>query len=386
MKDSGDQTLEIYIHIPFCIKKCAYCDFLSGPASVSRQNLYLRALTREIRERKDGTGRRVSSVFIGGGTPSVLSGEQLLPVMEAVRETFTVLPEAEITIEANPGTLDREKLAAYRRMGINRLSIGLQSAKDDLLKKLGRIHDYETFVKTWLLAREEGFRNCNVDLMFAIPGQSPEDWQATLRTVAALSPEHISAYSLIVEPGTPFAGMDLALPDEDTEYAMYEDTARILGEYGYRQYEISNYARDGFACRHNIGYWQRKEYLGFGLGAASLFKEVRYRNTVDPDTYSRVWGEDGAVPDRRTAGQYEEVTPLTEPDRMAEFMFLGLRMTEGVSGQAFEQQFGKPLTAVYGPVIDKYRSLGLLAEENGRILLTRPGIHVSNTIMADFLL
>lgn len=376
MKNKQD-SLELYVHIPFCVRKCSYCDFLSFPADAQAQEQYVQALLEEIGATEEGTGRGVSSVFIGGGTPSVLAADCIERILAALGKKFRILSGAEITIEANPGTLDGEKLRAYRKSGINRLSMGLQSAREEELKILGRIHTYEEFRKNYWEARESGFDNINVDLMFAVPGQSRRDWEYNLRTVAALEPEHISAYSLIIEEGTPFAQMELALPDEDTEYEMYEDTARILEAFGYDQYEISNYARKGYACRHNIGYWKRADYLGIGLGAASLMGNRRFSNTRSMKEYLL----QSACPARLRRME----SPLGQEDEMAEFLFLGLRMREGVGRQEFQNAFGCPLETVYGPVLEKYFRLGLLGEKDGRVFLTRKGIHVSNTVMADFL-
>ena len=301
--------------------------------------------------------------------------EQLLT---GIRENFCFFPDPEVTIEANPGTLTPEKLSLYREYGINRLSIGLQSPKDGELDMLGRIHNYGQFLESYQMAREAGFSNINVDLMFAIPGQSYEGWIENLRTVAALEPEHISAYSLIVEEGTPFSKRQLDLPDEDTEYRMYEDVAAVLGEYGYHQYEISNYAKTGLECRHNEGYWQRKDYLGLGLGAASLLGKERFTNTADMQEYLQ------------NSGSLEKIRKdrevLTREDEMAEFMFLGLRMTKGVSKSEFQEYFGTSIEKIYGVVLEKYKKQGLLIEEKDRIFLSREGIHVSNAVMADFLL
>ena len=266
-----DSPMEIYVHIPFCIKKCDYCDFLSGPSGPKKQADYVDALLEEINAAEEGKGRSVSSVFIGGGTPSVLDERFIGEILNHIRRKFQIADHAEITIEVNPGTADRNKLQAYRTYGINRLSIGLQSPDDRELKILGRIHNYEQFLETYRSARDAGFDNINIDLMSAIPDQTYEGWIHNLRTVAGLEPEHISAYSLIIEEGTPFASRTLSLPDEDTEYNMYEATVQILREYGFEQYEISNYAKKGRECRHNVGYWIRQDYLGFGLGASSLY-------------------------------------------------------------------------------------------------------------------
>ncbi len=372
-----DNSFELYIHIPFCVRKCTYCDFLSAPGSEEAKASYTEALLREIEAVKTEK-REVSSIFVGGGTPSALSPSLMGDIFEKIHKSFSVAPDAEITIEANPGTLSKEKLFLYRNVGINRLSLGLQSPEAAELKSLGRIHTYEEFLESFSLAREAGFQNINVDLMCALPDQTYEGWIRNLRTVAALHPEHISAYSLIIEEGTPFAKRKLNLPDEDTEYRMYEDTAGILAEYGYEQYEISNYAKKALACQHNVGYWTRKEYLGLGLGAASLWGNQRFSNTSDFSAYLKESGSPEKIRENRET--------LSLEDEMSEFMFLGLRMTEGVSKAEFLEGFGTPIESVYGNVLDKYKSVGLLEEKEGRIFLTRAGIHVSNGVMAEFLL
>ena len=379
MKNRKENSpMEIYIHIPFCIRKCDYCDFLSGPSGPEEQADYVQALLREIQAVEEGEGRSVSSIFIGGGTPSVLDERLLGDILREIRNRFKMEEDAEITIEVNPGTANIGKLQAYREMGINRLSIGLQSPEDRELKILGRIHNYGQFLETYQEARTVGFDNINIDLMSAIPDQTYEGWVKNLRTVAELEPEHISAYSLIVEEGTPFAARKLNLPDEDTEYNMYEATAQILKEYGFEQYEISNYARKGRKCRHNVGYWTRQDYLGFGLGASSLYGKERFANTADMKKYL----ENSKNPEKIR----EKEPSLTREDEMAEFMFLGLRMTKGISKADFQRCFGCTIESVYGEVLKKYESMELLLEKDGRILLSREGIHVSNSIMAEFLL
>lgn len=377
-KNNKTASMEIYIHIPFCAKKCEYCDFLSGPAGGKEQRAYVQALLKEIRAAEEGQGRSVSSIFIGGGTPSLLKEDLLGSILNEIYEKFNLEPEAEISIEVNPGTVSLKKLEAYRRMGINRLSIGLQSTDDRELKTLGRLHNYAQFLETYQAAGNAGFNNINIDLMSALPDQTYEGWVTNLRRTAELSPAHISAYSLIIEEGTPFALRELNLPDEETEYRMYEDTAAILKEYGYEQYEISNYAKKGKRCRHNVGYWTRCDYLGFGLGAASLWGNKRFSNTADMEEYLK----NSAFPERIRL--MEPI--LSREDEMAEFMFLGLRMTEGVSEAAFRQEFGVEMREIYGEVLKKYTGMGLLEEKDGRIFLTRKGIHVSNSVMSDFLL
>ena len=369
--------LELYLHIPFCIKKCDYCDFLSGPSTRAGQEAYIYALLREMETvSKNLKKRPVDTVFIGGGTPSECDVMEKL--LQGLRDYFLFSADAEVTIEANPGTLTPEKLSIYRKFGINRISIGLQSPNNKELAMLGRIHNYAQFLESFQMAREAGFSNINVDLMFAIPGQCYEGWIENLRMVAALGPEHISAYSLIIEEGTPFSRKKLDLPDEDTEYRMYEDVAVVLKEYGYHQYEISNYAKAGCECRHNEGYWQRKDYLGLGLGAASLLGKERFSNTSDMQEYLK----NSSAPEKIQ----KNWELLTREDEMAEFMFLGLRMTQGVSKKEFQEYFGTAIENIYGEVLKKYKKQGLLLEESGRIFLSREGIHVSNAVMADFLL
>lgn len=355
----------------------------SCPARVTGldRKLTLRLFLKEIQAVKDGKERKISTVFIGGGTPSVLRPDLMGEILLALHENFFMEKDAEISMEANPGTLTKEKLETYRKAGVNRLSIGLQSPKEEELKLLGRIHTYREFLESYEMARNAGFSNINVDLMCALPGQTYENWMENLKTVAELGPEHISAYSLIVEEGTPFAKRNLDLPDEDTEYRMYEDTAPFLKEYGYDQYEISNYAKPGRECRHNVGYWKRTDYLGLGLGAASLMGAERFSNISDRMEYLEKSREPDFPENVRT-----ERTSLCIEDAMAEFMFLGLRMTKGVKKTEFETCFGCSPEKIYGTVIEKHKKLGLLEEADERIFLTRKGIHVSNPVMADFLL
>ncbi|HIV13963.1 MAG TPA: oxygen-independent coproporphyrinogen III oxidase [Candidatus Pullilachnospira stercoravium] len=372
------REIQLYLHIPFCIRKCGYCDFLSGPADETAQRAYTEALLREIRVLGQRTEAAVSTIFIGGGTPSVLRADWMEEILDQLRTSFRLLPEAEISMEANPGTVTPEKLKAYLRGGVNRISFGCQSADNEELWLLGRIHSWEEFLESFSMAREAGFANINVDLMSGLPGQTVASWERTLRRTAALGPEHISAYSLIIEEGTPFAQRPLPLPDEEEERLMYERTGQILKEYGMEQYEISNYARPGYACRHNIGYWTGKEYLGMGLGSSSLMEGERFSNTSDMKEYL----EDSGHPGRLRRDRQK----LSEKDRMEEFMFLGLRMTAGISEKDFLDTFGREIHAVYGPVIRKYVEGGFLGEEKGRLYLTRKGISVSNPILADFLL
>ena len=378
------KELEIYIHIPFCVRKCAYCDFLSGPSDEADRELYVKLLCDEIEACKGKTEEyQVSTVFFGGGTPSVLSGKQIERIIQSLRENLQFRWDAEITLEANPGTVSEEKLHSYKKAGINRLSIGLQSVHDEELKLLGRIHTYSEFLTTYHMARKCGFQNINIDLISAIPGQTVESWCETLQTVLALAPEHISAYSLIIEPRTPFYDMygedsgentqQIKLPSEDDERIMYWKTKEILAEAGYARYEISNYAKPGFECRHNIGYWQRTPYLGFGTGAATLFEEKRYTNPPDIETYRISF-------DNKFHGEM-----LSREEQMEEFMFLGLRMMQGISKTAFHEMFGKEIENVYGEQICKLKDIKLLEEKADRIYLTEKGIDVSNAVFVEFM-
>lgn len=372
------KELELYIHIPFCVRKCAYCDFLSGPAGYEAQRAYKEALIREIENVESFANSEVSSIFIGGGTPSVFSEQWMAEILEKVYAHFTVRQDAEISIEVNPGTVDLKKLAVYRQAGINRISFGCQSGNDRELKMLGRIHTWEEFLESFSMAREAGFSNINVDLMSGLPGQSLQSWEESLHKTAQLKPEHISAYSLIIEEGTPFASQKLELPEEEEERKMYERTREILEDWGYHQYEISNYAKPGRECRHNLGYWQRKEYLGLGLGSASLVRDTRFSNTRSMENYLNNSGNVAKIREEREI--------LTVQEQMEEFMFLGLRMTEGISVTEFREVFGVSLEHIYGKILEKYKRMELLEETGGQLRLTRKGISVSNPILADFLL
>ena len=388
--------LGIYVHIPFCVKKCDYCDFPSGVASLDEQAYYIRILKKEIRSFEPlGNLYRVKTLYFGGGTPSILDPVQLQRIVDQLKDQYEFAEDAEATIECNPGTLNEEKLSAYREMGFNRLSIGLQSANNEELAILGRIHRYQEFEDNYKLARKLGFDNINVDLMSALPGQTPESWRETLNRVLALQPEHISAYSLIIEEQTPFYEKYHAdderrakgecpqyLPSEEEEREMYEDTELLLSEAGLYRYEISNYAKPGFACLHNIGYWTGVEYAGFGLGASSLISHVRYKNTEDMQCYLQAYGTGTA----EAAGQVCSQEALTVQDEMEEFMFLGLRMMQGVREQEFARRFGQSVEAVYGSVLPRLLKEGLLIRDNGSIRLTRQGVSLSNYVMSEFIL
>jgi oxygen-independent coproporphyrinogen-3 oxidase len=376
------KKLSIYIHIPFCVKKCDYCDFLSTPASRQRQVEYLEALENEIiLEAGKYSDYKVLTVFFGGGTPSILEAEDIGSLLELVKVNYNLDNNAEITMEMNPKTATMDKMCKLKDIGINRLSIGLQSADDNELKMIGRIHTYDDFVQTYKFAREAGFDNINIDLMSALPGQNMDSWVGTLNKVFELEPEHISAYSLIIEEGTRLCDnlFDYpAIPDEDEDRLMYQETKRLMAMHGYERYEISNYARAGYECRHNIVYWQRGNYVGFGVGASSMVEDVRWKNTDDIGMYI---GKGGNSKDCQT-----DIQVLSENECMEEYMFLGLRMMKGVSKTEFMDIFGKKITDIYADVIDKWTKLGMMLEEGDYYRLNDKGIDVSNIILADFIL
>lgn len=373
--------MELYLHMPFCVRKCAYCDFLSFPSGAKTQRMYAKRLMEDI----DVMGKRygeipVETIFIGGGTPSVPDSGLIVEIMEHVRHAFHVADGAEISMEANPGTVTREKLTDYRKAGINRLSFGLQSANDRELKLLGRIHTWAEFLESFTLARECGFANLNIDLMSALPGQTCESWKETLSRVTDLDPEHISAYSLIIEEGTPFGerygseeGRKL-LPDEDSEREMYHETKQFLKDCGYERYEISNYAKPGRECRHNIGYWTGVPYLGLGLGASSYLDGCRF--TVNPDMKQYL---------EEKPGMFTDIEKLTKKDMEEEFFYVGLRMTAGVSLSEFERRFGISAKEVYPGLMETFVKEKAARFEGDRFVLTDYGLDVSNYIMAQFL-
>lgn len=409
------KELELYLHIPFCERKCAYCDFLSAPADLPVRISYIKKLQEEIAYYGAQYGEyQVSSIFFGGGTPTILEGYQLAAILETVKEHFNITTDAEITVECNPGTLTAGKAEKLVQAGFNRLSMGLQSADDRELQLLGRIHNFAQFLESYDLARKAGFRNINVDLMSALPGQTLKSWQDTLQKVTALRPEHISAYSLIIEEGTPFyerfaederireeGGHPRLLPEEDVERQMYELTETFLHTKGYERYEISNYAKPGYECRHNCGYWTRKDYLGLGLGASSLVEHQRFQNTSDLKTYlepeysSQCEGQYERIAETiqlqaetglTQTGHHIHIETLDKKSEMEEFMFLGLRLMAGISRQQFEKKFQVTLNSVYGEVLRKLKGEQLIEEVAGYVRLTEHGIDVSNYVLAEFLL
>ena len=376
------KDLGLYIHIPFCIKKCAYCDFLSWSGDKDQKEEYVRDLEQEIRSYKTfAADYQVSTVYFGGGTPSILETGQIERIMGALRQTFRIEKKAEITLEMNPGTARKEKLKVYRQLGINRLSIGIQSVKNENLKLLGRIHTYEDFLESYHMAREAGFDNISGDLISSLPGQTLEEWKEELEILIRTPLEHLSVYQLIIEEGTEFyeryGEHEELLPDEETSREIYLWTGEYLENQGFRQYEISNYARAGKESRHNLRYWERKDYLGLGLGAASMIRNMRMSNTRDWKKYRT-----GCRDPRKIR---EEVEFLEEPRQIEEFMFLGLRKTRGVSRKEFRRTFGKDLDLIYEKTLKKYLENGMLQESGDRIFLSEEGILLSNQIFADFL-
>ncbi len=375
------KKMELYVHIPFCIQKCNYCDFCSFQASKETIDAYMKQLYREIGfwgKRLSGT--MLSSIFIGGGTPSCIDAEYICCLCECIKEYFAWEPKIEITMEANPGTVDQQKLQKYYQAGIQRLSFGLQSTKEEELRYLGRIHTYEDFLNSYELARMTGFENINIDLMSGIPKQTMTSYEETLRAAASLKPEHISAYSLIVEDGTPFAQnpkLEQDLPSEEDEVQMYAMTGEILGEYGYEKYEISNYSLPGKECRHNLGYWSGIPYLGAGLNASSYLDQKRFDNPskmkdyLELMTFEKPW---------------QQAEELSIEAQIEEFMFLGLRKTEGVSKQEFKEKFHQSLDTLYQDVIENAIKQGWMKEKNQRLSLTEQGILISNQILCEFLL
>ena len=374
-----NKELGIYVHVPFCIRKCAYCDFYSGPYDEEKGARYFDALLSEIREapgRFRTEGYTVNTVYIGGGTPSAVPPAYVAAVLGRLRDCFSFAADTEISMEANPGTLTQEKLRCYREAGVNRLSIGLQSTEDRLLKTLGRIHDLTAFMQSFDLAREAGFQNINVDLISGIPGQRLTDWENSLVSIAELEPEHLSAYSLIIEEGTPFyalygeqGSLRSALPSEEEERAMYQRTEEILDSYGYSRYEISNYAKKGYECRHNLGTWSLSPYLGFGAAAASFFENRRLKN-AESLTY------------RDFPQTVEEI--LTPEEEQKEYMLLGLRKTAGVDDGAFQERFGASLFSCFEKEIGELTHEGLLHAAGTRVFLTKRGLDLANQVFFRF--
>lgn len=377
-------SLGIYVHIPFCVKKCNYCDFLSFPLKTDtdcrKTENYVKALQQEIRNpfKLPESPAEVDTIYFGGGTPSLLSEWQIGAVLEMINRKFLVNPKAEITMECNPGTVTAQSLRAYRELGINRLSIGIQSAVEKELALLGRIHTFSQAKQAVSWAREAGFTNLSVDLMSAVPGQTLASYEHSLREILALEPQHISSYSLIIEEGTPFYEKYKDSPpvEEETDRKMYEMTQQMLVDRGYARYEISNYARPGYESRHNTKYWIGEDYLGVGLGASSKIGKFRLKNETDMTTYLEKLGNG------ETVTFVEE--KLSEEDEKFEFFILGMRCRKGVSLKKYKERFGEDASLRYGKTIEKICGMGLAAREEDRLFLTDKGIDVSNLVFEMF--
>ncbi|MGI6081347.1 MAG: radical SAM family heme chaperone HemW [Limnochordia bacterium] len=371
----------IYVHVPFCLRKCLYCDFVSYPAVPDEMNAYFKALVREIQIVADQLSQvSVTSAYLGGGTPSALPTAMLCGILSHIRAAFNLDSHAEISAEINPGTLEAVDLAAVAAAGVNRLSIGVQSLDDGLLQRLGRVHTAGEAVDSIRAARAAGFQNINIDLMFGLPGQSLSDLRQTVDRVIELAPEHISCYSLIVEPTTPLAKQlekrELELPDEDLELAMYEWVMARLHAAGYEHYEISSWARPGYRSRHNELYWRNEWYRGLGPAAHSHWDRQRWANAPTVKAYSQALDQ-GVLP-------VVERCQLSADDEMDETMIMGLRLLEGVSEERFRTRYGRGLEATYGPEIVRLVRLGLV-EYGSSLRLTRKGLLIANQVFAAFL-
>ena len=378
------KRMSVYIHIPYCVRKCAYCDFLSFPDASSDSlaqtgKEYKKALLKELELTVcKYPDRIIDTVFFGGGTPSHMSAFDIADIMDSLRTLYPFSDDAEVSLEANPGTVDEQKLRVYKDAGINRLSFGLQSSHDKELKLLGRIHVFDDFVKSLELAEKAGFENINADLMSALPGQNVKEWEDVLRTVAAFKIlKHISAYSLILEEGTSFYERykDGGLPSEETDREMYHITREVLESYGYGRYEISNYAKPGYECRHNLVYWNRGDYIGVGLGASSCMDEVRFTNTSDIKKYIEITD---------LSGIRDSIEKLDERSIRFEKVMLGFRLIEGIDESELLSGADEKTEKFFREQIEKNISLGLLVKENGRYKLSDEGLDLADHVIMDF--
>lgn len=371
------QQRGLYVHIPFCCHKCLYCDFPSYVLPQYHQ-IYTEALVKEIYAQAAHFPGPFTTIYMGGGTPTCLSAAQLTDIIRALQTAFIYRAPVEFTIEANPGTVDTDKLRLLRRLGVNRISFGVQAFQDRLLQTLGRIHTVSMAEEAVDAARQAGFTNISVDLMYGLPDQTLADWRESLGRAVALGVPHISAYGLTVEEGTPFASQQqagrLTLPDEDTQEAMYEFTDTFLTQAGYQRYEISNYSRPGFVCRHNIGYWRAQPYLGLGAGAHSFWQGIHWANPAAVTAYLSACSSQPATVERLTAAAAR-----------GEYLFLNLRLTAGFAPVEFTARFRHNFFALYADQIKDVATLGLLMFRHGRVALTRRGMKFSNRVFAAFL-
>ncbi len=369
----------LYVHMPFCRKKCNYCDFPSYAAKEALVPAYLKALSEEAKLVSSGLeSTAVDTVFVGGGTPTLLSAESLSELFGILRRSFEIVDAAEISVEANPGTVTREKLKVLKGIGVNRISLGAQSFSNEILRKLGRIHLSHETIEAFELIREAGFGNVNLDLIFAVPGQSALDWRDTLARALALKPEHVSAYNLQIEEGTPFHAEKLEgllkLPDEEKELEMYKLAIDELKSKGYRHYEISNFAKPGYECRHNITYWTLRDYIGIGCGAHSYVGGTRFENSANLDEYLKMDFEKSRKLHRNSKNE-----------DMQEFIFLGLRMLDGFDLTAFTERFGKSFRELYRKEIADLKDAGLMEISGKRARLTEKGLYLGNEVFKAFL-
>lgn len=370
------QPIGLYVHVPFCVSKCAYCDFASYAGRESDIPRYVDAVIREITRRGAETGHpKADTIFLGGGTPSLLDEFQATHILNALFEAFPIAVGAEITCECNPGTVTTPFAQALRKAGVNRLSIGAQARQSRLLRLVGRIHDWEQVIASVQIARKAGFENTNLDLIFGLPSQTVSDLRETLEAALALSPTHLSCYGLIVEEGTPICreitAEKLALPDEEVEREMYELARQTLAEHGFHQYEISNFARQGYACRHNLGCWTRVPYLGFGCAAHSFFEECRTMNPSTLDAY--------------LAGEEPKTEHISRAAARFESLMLGLRITCGVKNEDFMRMHGISLREAFGEKLEKPINGGLLEWQEGALRLTRLGMDLQNSVLVDLM-
>lgn len=374
--------LGLYIHIPFCVTKCKYCDFNSFKIDLNEKIKYLNYLGEEMKLYKEEIkNREIDSVFVGGGTPSILNENEINILFEKIKENFNIKSNAEITMECNPGTLTLNKLKVMKKSGVNRLSIGLQAVQNHHLKYIGRIHNFEEFEKNYHDAKQMGFDNINIDLMYALPNQSREDWMESLEKVVKLNPTHISAYSLILEENTELFKMyerdEFNLLDENTDIEMYEYTIDYLKSHGYNQYEISNYAKDNFECKHNVLYWKCEEYVGIGASASGYFNGIRYNNICELDNYEKMILE-GEKPI-----EWEE--KLSIKDEIEESIFLGLRMNEGIQISDFKEKYNFDFEKEYKNEIEKLSKMELIEIDNNLMKLTQKGREISNSVFVEFI-
>ena len=375
--------LGLYIHVPFCAQKCNYCDFNSYKIEEKNQKKeYLISIKKEMElYKEDFKNKEFTSIFLGGGTPSILNSEELTILVNSIYENFNINKDAEITMECNPGTLNKEKLETIKSLGINRLSMGLQVTQNHHLKYIGRIHTYEQFEKNYKDAIDIGINNINVDLMYSLPNQSFDEWKETLDKIIKLNPPHISAYSLILEEGTKFYDMymnkEFELNDEETDINIYKYTIDTLSKNGYHQYEISNYTKEGYECKHNIVYWKCEKYLGLGPGASGYIENYRYSNICDVEEYNKCL--------HNNKKPIEDKNTLSKKDEMEEFIFMGLRMNEGINLDRFYEKFGVNFKQKHDNILDKLKNLNLIIEQNNNIMLTQRGKEISNTVFIEFI-